>query len=336
MGKTFQALVVDNNDTFSVGIKNVSFEQLPAGGVLIKVAYSSVNYKDGLASIPDGKIVRSYPFIPGIDLSGYVVSSADPRFHKGQRVLVTGYGLGVSHYGGFSEYARVPSDWVVPLPAGLTLKEAMIYGTAGFTAALSIMRLEDNGVSPERGKILITGATGGVGSAAVSMLNKKGYEVVASTGKLDAIEYLKSLGASEVISREDVLENSGKPLNTQVWQAAVDSVGGHMLAAILSKSTYGGSVAVSGLTGGTEVPTTVLPFILRRVNLLGIDSVYCSAERRVNLWKLMAQDLKPEQLEAMVDREVTLQELPEALSDILKSNTCGRILVRVSQEEARI
>ncbi|AET57175.1 YhdH/YhfP family quinone oxidoreductase [Paenibacillus terrae HPL-003] len=332
MAATFQALVVEKNDTFSVGVKNVSFEQLPVGEVLIKVAYSSVNYKDGLASIPEGKIVRSYPFIPGIDLSGYVVSSSDPRFQEGQQVLVTGYEVGVSHYGGFSEYARIPADWIVPLPAGLTLKEAMIYGTAGFTAALSIMRLEDNGVSPYKGKILVTGATGGVGGAAVSMLHKKGYQVVASTGKLDAADYLKSLGASEVISREDVVENSGKPLNKQQWQAAVDSVGGNMLAAILSKIEYGGSVAVSGLTGGTEVPTTVLPFILRRVNLLGIDSVYCSAERRANLWKLMAQDLKPERLETLVDREVSLQELPEALSDILKSKTHGRILVHVSQD----
>ena len=332
MTATFQALVVEKNDKFSVGVNNVSFEQLPEGEVLIKVAYSSVNYKDGLASIPEGKIVRSYPFIPGIDLSGYVVSSSDSRFQEGQQVLVTGYEVGVSHYGGFSEYARIPADWVVPLPDGLTLKEAMIYGTAGFTAALSIMRLEDNGVSPEKGKILVTGATGGVGGAAVSMLHKKGYQVVASTGNLDAADYLKSLGASEVISREDVMENSGKPLNKQQWQAAVDSVGGNTLAAILSKIVYGGSVAVSGLTGGTEVPTTVLPFILRGVNLLGIDSVYCSTERRASLWKRMAQDLKPERLETLVDREVSLQELPEALSDILKSKTLGRVLVNVSQD----
>lgn len=331
MNKTFQALVVDNKDTFDVSIKNVSLDQLPAGEVLIKVAYSSVNYKDGLASIPEGKIVRSYPFIPGIDLSGYVVSSSDPRFREGQQVVVTGYEVGVSHYGGFSEYARIPADWVVPLPEGMTLKEAMIFGTAGFTAALSIMRLEDNGISPDKGKVLVTGATGGVGGSAVAMLAKKGYQVVASTGKVEAANYLKSLGASEVITREDVMNNSGKPLNKQLWQAAVDSVGGNMLAAILSKIEYGGSVAVSGLTGGTEVPTTVLPFILRRVNLLGIDSVYCSAERRVNLWKRMAQDLKPEQLESLVDREVTLQQLPEALSDILNSRTRGRILVRVAQ-----
>jgi putative YhdH/YhfP family quinone oxidoreductase len=331
MTATFQALVVEKNEKFSVGVQNVSFEQLPKGEVLIKVAYSSVNYKDGLASIPEGKIVRSYPFIPGIDLSGYVVSSSDPRFHEGQQVLVTGYEVGVSHYGGFSQYARIPADWIVPLPAGLTLKEAMIYGTAGFTAALSIMRLEDNGASPEKGKMLVTGATGGVGGAAVSILHKKGYQVVASTGNLDATDYLKSLGASEVISREDVMQNSGKSLNKQQWQAAVDPVGGNMLAAILSKIEYGGSVAVSGLTGGAEVPTTVLPFILRGVNLLGIDSVYCSTERRANLWERMAQDLKPERLETLVDREVSLQELPEALSDILKSKTLGRVLVHVSQ-----
>ncbi|TVX99803.1 acryloyl-CoA reductase [Cohnella terricola] len=327
MAMTFQALVVEKNDTFTVGVKEVSFDQLPAGEVLIKVVYSSVNYKDGLASIPEGKIVRSYPFIPGIDLSGYVVSSTDPRFHKGQQVLVTGYEVGVSHYGGFSEYARVPADWVVPLPVGLTLREAMIYGTAGFTAALSIIRLEENGLTPEKGKVLVTGATGGVGGVAVSMLNKKGYHVVASTGKPDAADYLKSLGAREVISREDVIGDSGKPLDKQLWQAAVDPVGGNSLASILSKIIYGGSVAVSGLTGGIGVPTTVLPFILRGVNLLGIDSVYCPAERRVNSWNRMVQDLKPEHLETLVDREVSLQGLQEALSDILKSNTHGRILV---------
>ncbi|MDF2523211.1 MAG: quinone oxidoreductase [Clostridiales bacterium] len=331
MGMTFQALVVEKNDTFTIGVKEVSFEQLPAGEVLIKVIYSSVNYKDGLASIPEGKIVRSYPFIPGIDLSGYVVSSTDPRYQVGQEVIVTGYEMGVSHYGGFSKYARVPADWVVPLPVGLTLREAMIYGTAGLTAALSIMRLEENGINPEKGKVLVTGTTGGVGGAAVSMLNKKGYHVVASTGKPEAADYLKSLGAREVISREDVV-GSSKPLDKQLWQAAIDPVGGNSLASILSKIMYGGSVAVSGLTGGTEVPTTVLPFILRGVNLLGIDSVYCPAERRGKLWERMAQDLKPEQLETLVDREVSLQELQEALSDILKSNTHGRILVCMSQD----
>lgn len=330
MSTSFQALVVDNADTFTVTVKNFSLDQLPAGEVLIKVAYSSVNYKDGLASITDGKIVKSYPFIPGIDLSGYVVSSADGRFQEGQPVLATSYGIGVSHFGGYSEYARIPAEWVVPLPAGLSLKEAMIYGTAGFTAALSIERLEENGLSPDKGKVLVTGATGGVGGAAVAMLSKKGYHVVASTGKSDAADYLKSLGATDVISREDVLGGSIKPLDKQLWQAAVDPVGGSSLAAILSKISYSGSVAVSGLTGGTSVPTTVLPFILRGVNLLGIDSVFCPADRRLKLWDRMAGDLKPQNLETLVDREISLHELPQALSDTLKSNTRGRILVRLS------
>lgn len=329
MSASFQALVVDHSDTFTVAVKTVSQDQLPAGEVLIQVAYSSVNYKDGLAGIPEGKIVKSYPFIPGIDLSGHVVSSSDSRFQEGQPVLATGYGVGVSHFGGYSEYARIPAEWVVPLPAGLSLKEAMIYGTAGFTAALSIQRLEENGLSPDKGTVLVTGATGGVGGAAVAILNKKGYHVVASTGKPDAADYLKSLGATEVISREDVIGSGSKPLDKQLWQAAVDPVGGSSLASVLSKISYGGSVAVSGLTGGTSVPTTVLPFILRGVNLLGIDSVFCPAERRLKLWDRMAGDLKPHNLETLVDREVSLHELPQALSDILRSKTKGRILVRV-------
>lgn len=327
---SFQALLVENNDAFSVGVKTVTLDDLPQGEVLIKVAYSSVNYKDGLASIPNGNILKTYPFIPGIDLSGYVVSSTDARFREGQPVLATGYGIGVSHFGGFSEYARLPADWVVPLPDGLSLREAMIYGTAGFTAALSLERLEENGLSPDKGKVLVTGATGGVGGAAVAMLSKKSYHVVASTGKLQETDYLKSLGANEVISREDVVGPASKPLDKQLWQAAVDPVGGSSLAAILSKISYKGSVAVSGLTGGTAVPTTVLPFILRGVNLLGIDSVLCPADLRLKLWARMGSDLKPAQLDKLVDREISLNELPQALADILKSNTRGRVLVRLS------
>ncbi|GAB2699185.1 acryloyl-CoA reductase [Paenibacillus thermoaerophilus] len=330
MSSAFQALVVENADTFSVAVKDVSLDQLPAGEVLIRVAYSSVNYKDGLACIPDGKILKSYPFIPGIDLAGHVVSSADSRFREGQPILATGYGIGVTHYGGFSEYARLPADWVVPLPDGLSLREAMIYGTAGFTAALSIERLEENGLSPDKGDVLVTGATGGVGGAAIAMLSKKGYRVVASTGKPEAAAYLRSLGAAEVISREDTAGSGGKPLNKQRWQAAVDSVGGSSLAAILSQIAYGGSVAASGLTGGTAVPATVFPFILRGVNLLGIDSVFCPADRRRSLWARMAGDLKPHNLEALVHREVSLQELPQALSDILNANHKGRTILRLS------
>lgn len=225
MTNPFQALVVDKTEPFSVEIRPVSLEELPAGEVLIKVAYSSVNYKDGLASIPNGNIVRNYPFIPGIDLSGTVVSSTDNRFREGQSVIATSYGIGVSHFGGFSEYARIPADWVIELPEGLTLREAMIYGTAGFTAALSVQALEAQGMAPDQGKVLVTGATGGVGGAATAILAKLGYQVTASTGRTDEAGYLQALGAAEVISREEVAGTVVKPLDKQLWQAAVDSVG---------------------------------------------------------------------------------------------------------------
>ncbi|WP_405152279.1 acryloyl-CoA reductase [Paenibacillus sp. FSL K6-0108] len=330
MIKNLNALLVEKNlEDFSVSVKTIPFEQLPTGDVLIKVAYSSINYKDALATNSEGKIVKHYPFVPGIDLSGHVVSSVDSRFHQGQKVIVTGYELGVSHYGGLSEYACVPAEWVVPLPENLTLKEAMIYGTAGFTAALSIKRLEDNGVLPQNGKVLVTGATGGVGGVAVAIFNKKGYDVTASTGKSQAADYLKLIGAREVITRDEV-QTGNKPLNKQLWQAAVDPVGGQQLASILSKIMYGGSVAVSGLTGGSNLPTTVLPFILRGVNLLGIDSVYCPQDERIHLWKEMAGEMKPTSLEMLIDREILLHEVPEALSAVLNSKTFGRILVRVS------
>jgi len=331
MSSSFQALVVDKTESeFSVNVKPVTLDDLPAGEVVIKVAYSSVNYKDGLASIPNGNILRSYPFIPGIDLSGHVVSSTDERFREGQPVYASGYGIGVAHFGGYSEYARIPAAWVMSLPEGLTMREAMIYGTAGFTAALSIQALEEHGIAPDKGKILVTGATGGVGGAAIAMLGHKGYQVVASTGKTAEVDYLKALGAEEIISREELTGASVKPLDKQLWQAAVDSVGGNSLAAILSKLAYGGSVAASGLTGGTAVPATVLPFILRGVNLLGIDSVSIPIEKRLQVWQRMAADLKPANLEHLVYREISLNELPEALGDILRGNTRGRTLVRLS------
>ena len=277
-----------------------------------------MNYKDGLASTPDGKIVRSYPFIPGIDLAGVVVRSNDARFKEGDEVLATSYEIGVSHFGGYSEYARIPADWVVPLPEGLSLKEAMIYGTAGFTAALSVQRLEENGVTPDKGSVLVTGATGGVGSIAVAILAKRGYHVVASTGKQSEHDFLIDLGASEILSREDVTGEKIRALDKQLWAAAVDPVGGKTLASILSKITYNGSVAVSGLTGGGDVPTTVFPFILRGINLLGIDSVYCPMETRIALWKRMATDFKPDHLLKVMKKEVSLEELPTYLSSILK------------------
>ncbi|MEW8969272.1 acryloyl-CoA reductase [Mesobacillus jeotgali] len=328
--ENFKAFMVNKNEEdFTAEVKILRLEELPAGDVLIKVAYSSVNYKDGLASIQNGKIVRSYPFIPGIDLAGTVVRSDDSRYKEGDEVIATSYEIGVSHYGGFSEFARIPGDWIVPLPEGLSLKEAMVYGTAGFTAALSVHRLEENGLTPEKGKVLVTGATGGVGSVAVAMLAKRGYQVVASTGKEAEHDYLREIGAAEIISREELAGEKFRPLDKQLWAAAVDPVGGKTLSSILSKLDYNGSVAVSGLTGGTDVPTTVFPFILRGINLLGIDSVYCPMETRKLLWQRMASDLKPEGLLETIQNEVGLEELPGVLSSILKGKNRGRTIVKM-------
>jgi acrylyl-CoA reductase (NADPH) len=328
--ENFKAFMVNKNEEdFTAEVKILRLEELPAGDVLIKVVYSSVNYKDGLASIQNGKIVRSYPFIPGIDLAGTVVRSDDSRYKEGDEVIATSYEIGVSHYGGFSEFARIPGDWIVPLPDGLSLKEAMVYGTAGFTAALSVHRLEENGLTPEKGKVLVTGATGGVGSVAVAMLAKRGYQVVASTGKEAEHDYLREIGAAEIISREELAGEKFRPLDKQLWAAAVDPVGGKTLSSILSKLDYNGSVAVSGLTGGTDVPTTVFPFILRGINLLGIDSVYCPMETRKLLWQRMASDLKPEGLLETIQNEVGLEELPGVLSSILKGKNRGRTIVKM-------
>ncbi len=330
MKDKFKALVVDKvNDEFSRKVKNISLEFLPKSDVLIKVHYSGINYKDGLAGTPDGKIVRNYPFIPGVDLVGVVVSSNDPRFHEGDEVIATSYEIGVSHFGGYSEYASIPGDWIVPLPENLTLKEAIIVGTAGFTAALSIQLLEENKLSPEKGKVLVTGATGGVGSFAVSFLNSLGYKVEASTGKESEYEYLRKLGASTIISRDMTYGGKVKALGTQKWVAAVDPVGGEPLASILSQIQYGGSVAVSGLTAGTKLSTTVFPFILRGVNLLGIDSVYCPMETRLKTWNRVATDFKPSNLEDFISQEITLDQLPNALPTILEGQVRGRTIVKL-------
>lgn len=328
--ESFRALVVaKTEDSFSVSVERLAINDLPSGEVLIRVLYSSINYKDGLACSQNGRIVNSYPFVPGIDLAGIIVSSTDSRFQENDQVLVTGYELGVSHFGGFSEFARVPADWVVPLPQGLSPKEAMILGTAGFTAALSIQRLEEHDVNPERGPILVTGATGGVGSLAVSMLAKRGYHVVASTGKPSEHGYLTRLGAKEILSREEVSPEKVKPLEKQRWAGVVDPVGGNTLAYALSSTRYGGTVAVSGLTAGTTLSTTVVPFILRGIQLIGIDSVYCSMRERKSLWDRLATDLKPELHSGMVYEEVGLDQIPEKTKEILLGKIRGRTLVKM-------
>jgi putative YhdH/YhfP family quinone oxidoreductase len=330
MPTVFQAFVVDKTlEDFSAGFKQLTLDDLPAGEVLIKVAYSSVNYKDGLASIAEGKIVRSYPFVPGIDLAGTVAESNDSRFNVGDEVIATSYALGVSHFGGYSEYARVKADWIVPLPAGLTLKEAMALGTAGFTAALAIHQLEKNGLRPQNGPVLVTGATGGVGSIGINILNSLGYTVSASTGKSSEHDYLKELGASEILSREESSAESNRPLEKERWAGGLDSVGGSTLAYLIRTTRYGGSIASYGNTGGPNVNTTVFPFILRAINVLGIESVNCPMELRRLLWHRLASDYKPAHLLDTIGHEVSFEELPQTLATILKGGIRGRMIIKI-------
>jgi acrylyl-CoA reductase (NADPH) len=331
MSTAFRAFVVNKTEEgFTAGIKELTLADLPPGEVLIKVAYSGVNYKDGLASIPEGRVVRSYPFVPGIDLAGVVAESSDSRFKPGDEVLATSYELGVSHYGGYSEYARVKTDWVVPLPAGLTLKEAMALGTAGFTAALAIHQLEKNGLQPHNGPVLVTGATGGVGSIGISILSALGYTVAASTGKSSEHDYLKELGASEILSREETSAESNRPLEKDRWAGSLDSVGSSTLAYLIRTTKYAGSIAAYGNTGGTNLNTTVFPFILRAINLLGIESVNCPMELRSLLWRRLASDFKPKHLLDMIGHEVPLEELPQVLATILKGGTRGHTIIKMS------
>jgi putative YhdH/YhfP family quinone oxidoreductase len=328
--ESFGALIVERSEEqFTANVKDMRLEDLPPGEVTIRVLFSGINYKDALALSPSGRVVRAYPMVPGIDLAGTVVASSDGRFREGDEVLVTSYELGTGHYGGFSAYARVPADWVVPLPQGLTHREAMILGTAGFTAALSIQRMEENGLSKEQGPVLVRGATGGVGSSSVSMLAALGYEVEASTGKSADHQYLLDLGAKRVLTREELAPSVSKPLNKEYWAGSVDPVGGDSLAHVLSRIKYGGSVALSGLTGGGEFAATVFPFILRGVNVLGIDSVACPMEVRKPLWERIAKELKPKGLEQTVYREVALDGVTEAATQVLEGKVRGRVLVRL-------
>lgn len=327
---SYRAIVVDKKgDDFSVQITSLEESALPAGDVTIRVEWSSVNYKDGLALSANGRVVRSYPMTPGVDLAGTVVSSTDSRFAPGQGVVVIGYDIGVAHPGGFAELARVPAGWVVALPDGLTAKEAMAIGTAGFTAAQSIEALEAHGLEPGRGPVIVTGATGGVGSTAVSMLAQRGYTVAGSTGKASEHDYLRALGATEILSRQDVSAESSRPLEGERWAGAVDPVGGATTAYLIRTMKYGGSIALSGLTGGGQFGTTVFPFILRSVNLLGIDSVFYPIEQRRALWQRLATDLKPHGLLDTIAAETDLDGVAATCEKIRAGAIRGRVLVRL-------
>ncbi|MBD2871332.1 oxidoreductase [Paenibacillus arenilitoris] len=326
---TFKALVVDKRENEVVArTRELELNDLPEGELLVRVAYSGVNYKDALAFKVKGNIVRSYPFIPGIDLAGTVVTSESERFRAGDEIVVTGYGLGVSHFGGFSEFARVPAEWAVKLPEGLTPKEAMIYGTAGFTAALSVFELQENGIRPSDGPILVTGASGGVGSAAAAIAAKLGYEVIASSGKPDMHAWLLSLGVVRIITREELTAGSGKALGKQLWAGAIDCVGGETLSAIMPSMMYGGVVAASGLTGGSELAMTVFPFILRGVRLIGIDSVMSGMEKRRKVWELLGGAYKPSMLEKLGE-EISLEQLSGQVERMLQGQSRGRKIVKL-------
>ncbi|MDE3100604.1 MAG: acryloyl-CoA reductase [Chloroflexota bacterium] len=330
----FRALVVDRDgERVTLAERTWTLDQLLPGEVTIRVAYSSVNYKDGLAVRADGRVARRYPLVPGIDLSGTVLESADPRLGPGQEVVAHGFDLGVSHHGGLAEIARVPAAWVLPLPKGMTLREAMAIGTAGYTAALCVERLERGGVRPAAGPVIVTGASGGVGSVAVDLLAARGYRVVASTGKDGARERLRRLGAEEVIGREETSAASTRPLEHARWAAAIDTVGGSTFAFLLRTMSYGATIAITGNTGGIRVETTVLPFILRAVNVLGVESVRTPMPERAAVWRRLATDLRPRHLEEMTT-EVPLGEVAAALDSVVRGGLWGRTVVRVGGEPA--
>ncbi len=328
----FKALVVEKDaetGKTSAGIRQIDVADLPEGEVLVAVDYSTVNYKDGLCIGPGGGLVRSYPHVPGIDFAGVVEESSDNRYSPGDKVVLTGWRVGEAHWGGHAQKARVKADWLVPLPTDLDTRQAMAIGTAGFTAMLAVMALEDHGLRPERGEVLVTGAAGGVGSVATAILANLGYAVAGVTGRPETEEYLKSLGAARIVARDDINETVKRPLESETWAGCVDAVGGAMLARVLGQMKYGGSVAAVGLAGGAGLPATVVPFLLRGVNLLGIDSVMQPYDNRLRAWKRLASDLPLDKLEAMI-RPATLEDLPQLGASILKGQIKGRVVVDVN------
>ncbi len=333
MTSSARAFTVGRTDAgWTRSITTLPIDELGDGEVLVRVAYSGINFKDGLASSEGGRVARIDPLVPGVDLAGEVVESSDPSVAVGTPVIAHGYDIGVAHHGGFAEYARVKSDWVVPMPAGLDARQSMAVGTAGYTAALSVDALERAGLQPGAGPVVVTGATGGVGSMAVGMLAARGHHVVAATGKASAADWLRALGAAEVIDRSELTPDSMKPLERERWAGAVDCVGGITLGYLLRTLRYGASVAASGLTGGTDVPATVLPFILRGVNLLGINSSATLREPRLAVWARIATDLMPQHLDRIVTRTVDFDALPGAFQAYLDNTNAGRTLVRIGGE----
>jgi len=326
----FKALVVRNADgKVSAAVEDMDESTLPAGDVTVAVDYSTINYKDGLVVTGGGGLVKNYPHVPGIDLAGTVLESAHAGYKAGDRVVLTGWRVGEIHWGGMAQKARVNGDWLVPLPAGLTTRDAMAIGTAGFTAMLAVMALEEHGLAPAAGEVLVTGAAGGVGSIATVLLARRGYQVAASTGRADTHDYLRGLGAASVIDRGPFADPAKRPLEGERWAACIDSVGGNTLARVLAQTRYGGSVAAVGLAGGAKLETTVIPFLLRGVNLLGIDSVMCPLPRRQAAWARLQADLPLDRLHAL-SRVASLGEVPGLAAEILGGRVRGRVVVDVN------
>ena len=326
----FNALVLNKKDDHKATgkIEEINISDLPEGDVLIKIYYSTLNYKDSLALTSSSPIVRNFPMVPGIDFSGEVEESSNSNFKIGEKVVLNGYGVGEKYWGGMAQKARVNGNWLVKLPEKFSLKQAMAIGTAGYTAMLCVLALEKNGITPDKGEVLVTGATGGVGSVAITILNKLGYQVCASSGRAEHSEYLKSLGAQRIIDRSELSEK-GRPLGKEIWAGAIDSVGSFTLANICASIKYGGTVAACGLAQGFDLPATVMPFILRGVNLAGIDSVYCSLEDRVKAWQRLAVDLDINQLDKMIS-VIPLNKVMNSANNMLAGKSYGRIIIDVN------
>ena len=325
---SFPAFRIHNDDAgYRAGIESISLDDLNPGEVVIKTAYSSVNFKDALAGTGEGKILRKFPLVGGIDVAGHVVASTDPAFREGDAVLVTGSGLSETRDGGYAAYARLESKWVIPLPPGLSLRESMILGTAGFTAALALYRMLDNRQTPELGPLAVTGATGGVGSLAVDIFTSAGFEVHAISGKADQADYLISLGATQVLGRDALA--TARPMESVRFGGGVDNVGGAMLTSLLAQTAPYGNVASAGLVASHDLPTTVMPFIIRGVSLLGVASAGTARGIRDDIWRHLADDWKPRHLEAICTRETTLNGLPEVFNGMLSGKSFGRTLVEI-------